>query len=217
MKAHEVIEVAGTQLWLLADKAAYWPEGKALLIADAHFGKAAAYRAQGQPVPHGTTASNVQRIERLLALYTVENLVFLGDFFHAPQSQAPATLATLLEWRRRHAGLESVLVRGNHDERAGDPPPTLDIRTVSEPYLLGPFALRHTPKPEHGRHVLAGHMHPTFRLQGRGRQSLRLPCFVSSSRMTLLPAFGDFTGGMDVEMTPGARIYLADESGVWAV
>lgn len=217
MKTHEVIDVAGSQLWLLADKAAYWPEGKALLVADAHFGKAAAYRAQGQPVPHGTTAGNVRRIERLLAQHTVETLVFLGDFFHAPQSLAPDTLATLIEWRMRHPALECMLIRGNHDFRAGDPPPSLAIRTVPEPYPMGPFALRHVPVEEPGHHVLAGHVHPAFRLQGKGRQTVRLPCFVCLPSMTVLPAFGEFTGGMDVAASAEARIYLAHESGIWAV
>jgi DNA ligase-associated metallophosphoesterase len=217
LRAYEIIQVAGTQLWLLADKAAYWPEGKALLIADVHFGKAAAYRALGQPVPHGTTASNVRRIERLLGQHEVEHLIFLGDFFHAPQSLAPATLSTLAEWRVRHPALNCLLIRGNHDLRAGDPPPQLGIEVVPEPHLLGPFALRHTPQPEPGHHVLAGHLHPTYRLQGKGRQSLRLPCFVCSDGITLMPAFGDFTGGMDVEAAPGMRIYLADESGIWVV
>jgi DNA ligase-associated metallophosphoesterase len=217
LKAYEIIQVAGTQLWLLADKAAYWPAGKTLLIADAHFGKAAAYRALGQPVPHGTTASNVRRIERLLGQHEVEHLIFLGDFFHAPQSLAPATVATLAEWRLRHPALNCVLIRGNHDLRAGDPPPQLGIEVVSEPYLLGQLALCHIPRLEPGFHVLAGHVHPVFRLQGKGRQSLRLSCFVCAPNLTLLPAFGDFTGGMDVVISPDTRIYLADESGIWGV
>ncbi|MCF5637432.1 DEAD/DEAH box helicase, partial [Pseudomonas syringae] len=55
MKPYLSITLAGEELWLLADKAIYYPARRALLIADAHFGKAAAYRKLGQPVPHGTT------------------------------------------------------------------------------------------------------------------------------------------------------------------
>jgi len=49
------VELEGEELWLLADKAVYWPARQCLMIADAHFGKASAYRSLGQPVPQGTT------------------------------------------------------------------------------------------------------------------------------------------------------------------
>lgn len=130
------VPIAGQEIWLLADKALYWPAGEALLIADIHFGKAAAYRALGQPVPQGTTTNNLQRLDALLAQYPCRQLIFLGDFLHARRSHAPATLAALHAWRERNAELEILLIRGNHDRSAGDPPSTLDIRVVAEPYLL---------------------------------------------------------------------------------
>jgi DNA ligase-associated metallophosphoesterase len=212
-----VLQIAGTEILLLADKAIYWPEMKTLLIADIHFGKAAAYRALGQPVPCGTTATNLLRLDRLLAQYDCSQVIFLGDFLHAPKSHAPATLAAIEKWRNSYADLSCILVRGNHDLRAGDPPPRLNIEIVNEPYLLGPFALRHIPVPHATHYVLAGHLHPTFHLQGKGRQSLRLPCFSCDANLTLLPAFGDFTGGMTVADIPGRRIFIAEGSGVWAV
>jgi len=38
---HQPIEHCGQTLWLLADKAIYWPARRALLVADLHIGKAA--------------------------------------------------------------------------------------------------------------------------------------------------------------------------------
>lgn len=211
------MRIADSEAWLLADKALYWPAGEALLVADIHFGKAAAYRALGQPVPRGTTTSNLQRLDAMLAQYRCRQLIFLGDFLHARQSHAPATLAALHAWRERHAGLDVLLIRGNHDRSAGDPPPTLDIRVVAEPCLLGPFALQHEPTPHPSHHVLAGHVHPVCVLRGRGRQRLRLPCFCLEERSTLLPAFGAFTGGMQVSAQTGRRLYAVGDGGVWPI
>lgn len=215
MTAHHCVSLAGTELWLLPEKAAYWPEQKVLLIADAHFGKAAAYRRLGQPVPHGTTQSNLQVLDLLLAQYPSQALVFLGDFLHGPGSHAPATLAALAQWRVRHPRLGIVLVRGNHDLRAGDPPAELGFEIVNEPLMLGPFALQHEPEPCPGRHVLAGHVHPVYRLRGKGRQSLRLPCFQLGSEVSLLPAFGAFTGGHEVRREPGVRLFVSGDGRVW--
>ena len=217
MKQELALNIGTTTLLLLADKAIFWPEQQALLIADAHFGKAAAYRALGQPVPQGTTTANLKRLDALLEKYQAKQLIFLGDFLHAPKSHAPATLAALHEWRKKHRDLKLILVRGNHDIKAGDPPPSLEVDVVNEPYLLSNIALQHIPSPHATHHVVAGHVHPTFRLQGKGRQSLRLPCFHHEPALTLLPSFGDFTGGYAIEKTSTSKVYVTDGSSVWPV
>lgn len=212
---HQIVRLAGCELWLLAERAIWWPAERCLLIADLHLGKAAAFRHLGQPVPHGTTGDNLQQLDTLLAKYDCRELIFLGDFLHARHGRAPATLAAFGAWRRRHAGLQLSLVRGNHDRHAGDPPAELDIRVVGEPLLRGPLALQHEPHPCPGHHVLAGHLHPAYRLRGRGRQQLRLPCFVLGESLSLLPAFGAFTGAMDIRPEAEQRIFVIGDGGIW--
>lgn len=217
MERQLAIGIAGTTVELLAGRALYWPAGNLLCIADAHFGKAAAFRAMGQPVPSGTTVANLKRIDALLVERDVKHLVFLGDFLHARKSLTSALVHTLAAWRGRHPGLKCTLVRGNHDQRAGDPPAALRFDVVDEPYLVGPFALAHHPTPHPTHHVIAGHIHPVYELRGKARQVLRLPCFVVSDRMTLAPSFGEFTGGFDIGPREGERVFVADGEGVWAV
>ena len=211
------VRLAGEDLWLLPEKAIYWPAQQALLIADVHFGKAAAYRSLGQPVPQGTTSQNIAVLDQLLAALPCRQLIFLGDFLHGPGSHASATLEALAQWRRRHIDLPMTLIRGNHDKRAGDPPESLNIRVVPEPLLLGPFALQHEPTPHPDRHVLAGHVHPVYQLTGRGRQRLRLACFRLGEAISLLPAFGAFTGGYQVEGDDSCRIFVIGDNDIWPV
>ena len=42
---HATIQVAGETLLLLPEKAVYWPDQRMLIVADIHFGKAAAVEA----------------------------------------------------------------------------------------------------------------------------------------------------------------------------
>ena len=214
---HCSLLLEGEELWLLAEKAVYWPARRCLLIADAHFGKASAYRSLGQPVPQGTTTANLERLDRLLSAHASEHVIFLGDFLHGPGSHASGTLSALRAWRERRAGLRMTLIRGNHDKRAGDPPRDLNIEVVAEPLLMGPFALQHEPDAHTSHHVLAGHVHPVYRLRGKGRQSLRLPCFQIGTRLSLLPAFGAFTGGYAVEQDNDRQIFVIGDHEVWPV
>lgn len=214
---HLAIEHCGESLWLLPEKALYWPDRKALLVADVHIGKAASYRALHQPVPRGTTQATLARLDLLLNHYDCRRLIVLGDFLHARTARAPATLARLDAWRAQHPQLEVILVRGNHDRHAGDPPQELGIKVVDEPFEMGPFALQHEPGPHDTLAVIAGHIHPACVLRGRGRQRLRLPCFVFNAQVSLLPAFGEFTGGWTLEPEAGTRLFVTGDEQVWAL
>lgn len=195
-------------LLLLPERAAYRPRTATLLVADPHFGKPAAFRAAGLPVPGGSTAAALARLDAALRETAARRVVFLGDFFHARASRTPATLDALRAWRDGHPALELTLVRGNHDRHAGDPPAELGIHCVDEPLHEPPFALSHHPAPVPGAYALAGHLHPAVRLRGAARQRERLPCFWFGAEVGVLPAFGEFTGAADVHPNPGDDVYV---------
>ena len=207
----------GVELHLLPERALWWPQGRILFIADLHMGKAATYRALGQPVPGGTTQENLDRLSALIKKYVPQQVIFLGDFLHAASARTASVIAALVQWRQQHAAVDMTLVRGNHDSRAGDPPASLQIGVVDEPYLLGPFALCHHPQLHATHFVLAGHVHPVCRLSGRGRDSLRMPCFVAEAGQAGLPAFGEFTGGWMVGAEVGRRLYPVGGGVVWCL
>src|SRR6185503_5651633 len=154
----------GPALTLLPEKAAFIAARATLLVADAHIGKAVSFRALGVPVPRGTTSETLAVLSALITTWRARRVVFLGDFLHSARSHAAATLGAVARWRRRHAALELVLVRGNHDDRAGDPPAYLGMQVVDEPLELDGFALCHHPRPRRGAYVLAGHLHPCVSL-----------------------------------------------------
>ena len=209
------INLSGLRLQLHPSGAAYLPEADTLLVADAHFGKAVTFRRLGVPVPQGTTRETLKQIDGLLAQTSARQLVFLGDFLHSAEAHATSTQQALADWRARHPQLALTLVRGNHDDRAGDPPAALGINVVNEPHrlLVGPhtLALCHHPQPVEGCYALAGHWHPCVSLAGAGRDRVRLACFwlgdPARHAVGVLPAFGSFTGMHPIEPRPGDRVF----------
>jgi len=210
------IELAGETILLLPQKAVYWPRHKMLVIADIHFGKAASFRAQGIPVPRGTTSQNLAGLDALMALYAVERIVFLGDFLHARAAHAAATLAAMQTWRQRYPALELVLVRGNHDRHAGDPAASLGIEMVDEPYTVDAYSFCHHPDVAAPGYVMAGHVHPVFVLSSR-LDSLRLPCFLAGPTRMILPSYGAFTGGYAIVPVAGEKVFVSSGEAVHCV
>jgi DNA ligase-associated metallophosphoesterase len=219
------ISLCGEDVVLHPTGAALLGATKTLLIADAHFGKAVSFRKLGVPVPSGTTTETLGRLSAAIADTGAQQVVFLGDFLHSARSHAAATLAALHAWREKHAGLPLTLVRGNHDDRAGDPPAALGFTVVDEPLERGPFALCHHPRPVAGRYVLAGHWHPCISVGGRAFERLRLPCFwfgddsgrLPQQAVGILPAFGSFTGMHRIEPRAGDRIFPVADTAVRAI
>ena len=206
--------IAGEELVLSPSRAIFWPRREILLVADPHFGKAASFRALGVRAPSGTTAHSLDRIDRLIVEHRPTRIVFLGDFLHAREGRTLAAFAALAAWRATHDGMDVQLIRGNHDRRAGDPPPEVRIDCVDGPVIDGPFALTHHPVAVAGRFVLAGHIHPCVTLTGAGRQRERLPCFWFAAEVGVLPAFGEFTGCAPIDARPGDSVWAVTEDRV---
>lgn len=210
MAQHHEITIAGEELWLMSDKALYWPDQKCLFLADLHLGKAGHFRKHGVPVPGMLMQQDLKRLEALLQSCETEVLIMLGDLFHSHHNQEVDQFGA---WLANQA-LPCRLIQGNHDIMAADRYPDLGIEVYPEGLQMGPFELRHHPlqyPEEAGGYVLAGHLHPGVRLLGLGRQALTLPCFHFTPYQGLLPAFGTFTGLAIIEPAAEDQVFaLAD-------
>lgn len=204
--------LVGQQIMLLPERVAYWRQARTLLVADAHFGKAAAFRASAIAVPGGTTADGLERLSAAIRTTSAERVVFLGDLLHAAGGRTEQVLAAVAAWRAAYQQLEWLLVRGNHDRGAGDPPADWRVHCVDGPLDEAPFRWIHEPdEGVDGRYSLAGHVHPGVVLSGSGFHQ-RCACFTFGPRVGLLPAFGDFTGSALTRPRPGDRVFvIADD------
>ena len=212
------LTLAGELVYLMGERALYWPGTSTLVVADLHWGKASTFRAAGIPIPMGTTSDDLARLDSALRRSGARRLVVLGDLFHAKAGRiASHTLAELRRWRSLAGTFEILLIRGNHDRHAGDPPNDLQINCVNAPAFVPPFIFRHEPVDSEGAYGLAGHVHPGLTLVGRGLQRETLPCFLIGQRGAVLPAFGSFTGCSVVQPQPGDRAFVVAQDEVMEV
>ncbi|HMO76274.1 MAG TPA: ligase-associated DNA damage response endonuclease PdeM [Sphingopyxis sp.] len=191
--AAPMIDFAGHRFVPLAGRALFWPRHGALIVADLHLEKASWYAAHGQPLPPYDSHDTLDRLDRLAAETGARAIWCLGDSFHdraAAERIAPAVAERL---RRQAAAVRLVWIAGNHDGLAGG----AWGGTVAEELEVDGIVFRHQCDARETRPEISGHFHPKLRLSLRGRPVSR-PCFALGERRLILPAFGSFTGGLDV-------------------
>jgi DNA ligase-associated metallophosphoesterase len=201
--------------WVLSpERAAFWMQEKILVVADPHFGKAAAFRAHGIPIPGGTTRDDLNRLARLILRHRPEQLIILGDLMHARRGNTPALRQKIKAWRSRFPGLPIALIQGNHDRNAGRVPEEFQIDRIRKEERIGPFLFAHEPRTSNDLYVFAGHVHPCVRLFDIGKHRKSLPCFYFSENYAVLPAFGGFTGGQNIRPKKNDRLFLVAEDDI---
>lgn len=191
MEGSHIFILCGQQLQLLPDKAIFWIEEKAILIADTHFGKINHFRKAGIPLPDGAALNNFIRFVRLIKSIQPEKVYFLGDLFHSEMNMEWVYFKDIL---KKFPHIRFHLIQGNHDI-LHNTSYTHHFELHTKGFSTGPFLLTHEPvENSNGLYNLCGHIHPGIKLTDKGRQRLYLPCFYFGEKGGILPAFGEFTG-----------------------
>lgn len=173
---------------------ALWiPGAGALIVSDLHLEKGASFARRGQMLPPYDTRATLARLEALVLTLQPSCVVSLGDSFHDPYAAERLDHTDAAAVRRLTAMTDFVWIEGNHDPH---PPVDLGGRAAAE-IRIGGLTLRHEPAPSPMSGEVAGHLHPCAAVAGRGRR-IRARCFATDGARLVMPAFGAFTGGLNV-------------------
>jgi len=187
----------------------FWVEKSMLLISDVHLGKVAHFRKFGAAVPQKAIHKNFILLDEIVNHFQPFQVCFLGDLFHSSINKEWQLFENWVE----KTPSEIILVAGNHDIIAPEKFEVLSIQIFQE-LILDNFLLTHHPEEREGFFNFCGHIHPAIRLQGSGRQRLKLPCFFKKQEQLILPAFGEFTGTYVLEPSKEDEVYAIVEDEV---
>ncbi|MEX2514455.1 MAG: ligase-associated DNA damage response endonuclease PdeM [Cyclobacteriaceae bacterium] len=196
----------GQRLKFLKEKAIWIEDEKTLLLADTHFGKAGHFRKAGIPVPEKIHFNDYERMDELIQLLNPLMVVFLGDLFH---SEYNADWVTLNAYLNKHHKIDFHLVKGNHDILTDDHYLSARLILHHQRFNWLNYIFTHEPMALSvpGKLNICGHFHPGINLKGKGKQGLKLPCYFYQENCLILPAFGSFTGLMNMELSTGSEIF----------
>ena len=197
------IEVNGARLRGDRSGAVVWPERRTLVVADLHLEKGSAFAARGQLLPPYDTAATLQSLSEALRRHRPERVICLGDSFHDGEASARLSNGdgdTIRDLTRRH---EWIWICGNHDPA----PPAQWGGRAMDSFTLGSLVFRHEAEPgAAAAGEVSGHFHPKAAVKTRAKR-VTSRCFVTDGRRLILPAFGAYTGGLNVLDPAIARLF----------
>lgn len=190
--AAETLTLLGERVHPRGSGALWLCGSRTLVVSDLHLGKAERHaRRSGGFWPPYENAETLNRLESEIAALDPACIVTLGDSF----DDSACIEGLDAETRQRIGAMVSarrwIWVTGNHDPA----PPALGGESA-DAVTFGPLTLRHIALAG-ARGEISGHYHPKASFRIRGRRIAR-KCFLASASRIILPAFGAFTGGLDV-------------------
>jgi DNA ligase-associated metallophosphoesterase len=194
------LNVAGVTFVADLSGALFWEEQRLLIVSDLHLEKGSSFAMRGVLLPPYDTIATLGRLGAVLARHDPRTVIALGDSFHdrsahgrlsAPDRDTIAAFQLRRDW---------IWISGNHD-----PALPSDLGgVVATEVAIGPIAFRHEPTGALGE--IAGHLHPKARVSTRGR-SMERRCFASDGERAVMPAFGAYTGGLNIRDAAFAKIF----------
>jgi DNA ligase-associated metallophosphoesterase len=205
MRSSLEIDFAGQRLVLDSALGLYWPARHMLVVSDLHLEKATFLAQFGSPLAPYDTLDTLNRLEVLVAKYRPQSLVMLGDNFHDRHAWERLEVTARQQFRTICGAVDTChLVEGNHD-----------IGLLSESGLnftdsieLDGLTFRHEPAVSPAPQVI-GHYHPKLRTSLHGHR-LTGKCFAVNQSLLIMPAFGAFTGGLEMRDPVFAELGAGD-------
>ena len=178
------------------------PTRESIILSDVHLGKTYHYRKNGIPLSKELARANIDRIHRIISKHKAKELLILGDLFHSIVNSEWDDFKAL---RFHFSKTQFILVQGNHDIFPKEEYLKANILVCDEMERDG-ILFSHEAIQNRSFNVF-GHIHPAIRLRGKGRQSLRLPCFFQDENLMILPAFGAGTGMHCLKPSAKAQVF----------
>ena len=196
------IHLAGERLMLDPAGAVFWPAAGLMAVSDLHLEKGSSYARRGQLLPPWDTHATLDRLILLLRRWQPRLVVALGDSFHDTDGAGRLPSGELTRLQAITQAHRFIWVQGNHDPA----PPRGVGGEWMETFATTTLVFRHQAGASATPGEICGHHPPKAAVPARGG-SVSRPCFVADARRLMMPAFGAYTGGLDVRDPAIARLF----------
>ena len=220
LNENEISVLCGGHSFILGSlKTLYWPLKKMLIIADLHLEKGSYFAARGNPIPLYDSLDTLKRLKKVCEIYNPEIILSLGDNIHDSLAFKRMNKMSYELLAEISLPLKQWLwVLGNHDSVVV--PKDLGQKFIfCKDFQLDNILFSHD-FVEKNIFQIVGHYHPKItikRMTGK--------CYVHEANKLVLPAFGTYAGGLDVnssgfkklDFNENYNIFMIYKEKIWQV
>lgn len=193
--------------------ALYAPSLGLLVVADLHFEKGSSLARRGRGLlPPYDTIETINRLAAVIDRLHPTRVISLGDTWHEPQALSRMTSEDVARLQILQRDREWIFISGNHDPEM----PKDSIFEIRNEATIADITFRHEPSLTGKGIEIAGHFHPVVRVGARGR-TLRRRCFIANPQRCILPAFGAYTGGLNILDQAFAPLINPSDASIFAL
>ena len=209
------IQCANETLEITNQRVIFWQKEKALILSDLHIGKSAHFQKSGIPIPSSILREDLLRLENLILHFKANNLLIVGDLFHAEYN---TDLDEFKVWLQRFENLKIRLIKGNHDRLSNRIYEQFDIEVFGSSLQMKTLKFVHDfTSIDKNCFTISGHTHPGVFIKGKAKQRIKLPCYQVTKDQLILPAFSLFTGLNTKNAPKKCKNYGFTDDGIFEV
>ena len=193
----------------------FWPLKKIAIVSDLHLEKSSYFAKKGNFLPPYESFETLKKLSNVLKKKNIRQLILLGDVFHDDHGYERLDKSTKDLFNKIILQYETKFILGNHDKNINIP----NLKTFKK-LKIDNINLIHQLTQNLSIEI-TGHYHPKVVLIIQGNK-ISKSCFIVSGKKIILPAFGKFTGGLNVESNIFEEIldskrdyYLIDSSKIY--
>jgi len=211
----KVIDFYGNKLSLDVSGVLFWPLKKIAIVSDLHLEKSSYLAKRGNFLPPYESFETLKKLRNVLKKKNIKQLILLGDVFHDNYGYERLENSARDLFNKIIIQYNARFILGNHDKNINIP----NLKTLKK-LKINNINLTHQLTQNLSIEI-TGHYHPKVVLLIQGNK-ISKSCFIVSGKKIILPAFGKFTGGLNVESNTFDKIldsncdyYLIDNSKIY--
>ena len=175
----------------------YITELAILLISDLHIGKSYSCAKNGNFLPPFEIDETIEKIKSIVDFYNPKKIISLGDSFHEASTLEIIDKIYIKNLNKIFKEREVIFIDGNHDAELKSKEKI--NATFKDSLKLDNFNFTHIKNSKiiDNLFEFSGHFHPKVSIISN-RVTYSFKCFVLGKNFCILPSFGTYTGGLNI-------------------
>ena len=175
----------------------YITELSILLMSDLHIGKSYSCAKNGNFLPPFEIDETIEKIKSIVDFYNPKKIISLGDSFHEASTLEIIDKIYIKNLNKVFKKREVIFIDGNHDAELKSKE-KIDA-TFKDFLKLDNFNFTHIKNSKiiNNLFEFSGHFHPKVSIISN-RVTYSFKCFVLGKNFCILPSFGTYTGGLNI-------------------